>query len=134
MIRKELAIFLVVGGLTVVVDYLSYRSIVWAGLLETDPAKGAGFLTGTVFAYFANRHWTFGTRAHAAGSAWRFVALYALTLVINIYANALILSALSGLPYPVQAAFVIATGLSATLNFLGMKLFVFQNTRPGEAI
>ena len=133
MIRKELAIFLVVGGLTVVVDYLTYRGIVWTGLLETNLAKGAGFLTGTVFAYFANRLWTFGTRAHAAGSAWRFAALYTLTLLINIYANALMLSVLSGLPYPVQAAFVIATGLSATLNFLGMKHFVFVSTRPGEA-
>lgn len=133
MIRKELAIFLVVGGLTVVVDYLTYRSIVWTGLLETNLAKGAGFLTGTVFAYFANRLWTFGTRAHAAGSVWRFAALYTLTLLINIYANALMLSVLSGFPSSVQAAFVITTGLSATLNFLGMKLFVFVNTRLGEA-
>ncbi len=134
MIRKELAIFLLVGGLTVLVDYLTYRGIVWMGLLETSLAKGAGFLTGTVFAYLANRFWTFGTRAHAAGSAWRFVALYTLTLLINIYANALMLSALYGLTYPVQGAFVVATGLSATLNFLGMKHFVFVSTRPGGAI
>jgi hypothetical protein len=33
----------------------------------------------------------------------------------------------------VQTAFVIATGLSATLNFLGMKHFVFIGTRPGTA-
>ena len=133
MIRKELAIFLVVGGLTVMVDYLTYRSIVWTGLLETNLAKGAGFLTGTIFAYFANRLWTFGARVHAAGSAWRFAALYALTLLINIYANALMLSVLTGLAYPVQAAFVIATGLSTTLNFLGMKHFVFVSTQPGRA-
>ena len=133
MIRKELAIFLVVGGLTVLVDYLTYRGIVWTGLLATNLAKGAGFLTGTVFAYFVNRVWTFGTRAHATGSAWRFAALYTLTLLINIYANALMLSFLYGLTDPVQAAFVIATGLSATLNFLGMKHFVFVSTRPGEA-
>ncbi len=133
MIRKEIIIFLVVGGLTVLVDYLIYRGIVWTELLETNLAKGTGFLTGTVFAYFANRLWTFDTRAHAAGSAWRFAALYTLTLLINIYANALMLSVLSGLPYPVQTAFVIATGLSATLNFLGMKHFVFVGTLPGGA-
>lgn len=134
MIRKEFAIFLVVGSLTVVVDYMTYRGIVWTGLLEINLAKGAGFLTGTVFAYFANRIWTFGARAHAAGSAWRFAALYTLTLLINIYANALMLSVLSGIPYPVQVAFVIATGLSATLNFLGMKHFVFITTRSGRAL
>lgn len=133
MIRKELAIFLVVGGLTVLVDYMTYRGIVWTGRLDTKLAKGAGFLTGTFFSYFANRLWTFGTRAHAAGSNWRFAALYALTLLINIYANAVILSVLSGIPYPIQVAFLIATGLSATLNFLGMKHLVFVNTRPGGA-
>lgn len=133
MISKEFAIFLVVGSLTVLVDYLTYRGIVWTGLLETNLAKGGGFLTGTVFAYLANRLWTFGTREHAAGSAWRFAAMYALTLLINIYANELMLSVLSGLPYPVQAAFVIASGLSATLNFLGMKHFIFVSTRPGVA-
>lgn len=133
MIRKELAIFLVVGSLTVLVDYLTYRGIVWTGLLETDLAKGAGFITGTVFAYFANRLWTFGTRTHTAGSTHRFAVLYAVTLLINIDVNSLMLGALTDLPYLVQAAFVIATGISATLNFLGMKYFVFISTRQGGA-
>ena len=60
MIRRELAIFLVVGTLTVVIDFLTYRGLIWAQLLGVDSAKGIGFLTGTVFAYFANRFWTFG--------------------------------------------------------------------------
>jgi putative flippase GtrA len=133
MIRKELTIFLVVGGLAVLVDYLTYSVIIWTGLLGTNLAKGAGFLTGTVLAYFANRLWTFGTLAHAEGNAWRFSALYTLTLFINIYANALILGALTAYPYPLQVAFVIATGLSATLNFFGMKYFVFVNADASRA-
>jgi len=133
MITKELAIFLFVGSLTVMVDYLTYRGIVWTGLLETNLAKGAGFLMGTVFAYFANRLWTFGARAHVVGSAWRFVALYTLTLLVNIYVNLLMLSVLSDLFYPVQVAFVVATGLSATLNFLGMKYFVFVSRRMDKS-
>lgn len=133
MIRKELAIFLVVGVLTIVVDYLIYCGIVWTGLFETNLAKGAGFLTGTVFAYFTNRLWTFGTRANAAGSAWRFAALYTLSLLINVSANALMLNGLSSIPNSVQISFVIATGLSATLNFLGMKHFVFVGTRTEGA-
>jgi hypothetical protein len=44
------------------------------------------------------------------------------------------LSVLSGLSYPVQVAFVIATGLSATLNFLGMKHFVFVSTRMDKIV
>lgn len=133
MIRKELAIFLVVGSLTALVDYLAYRSIVLVGLLETNLAKGVGFLTGTVFAYVANRLWTFGARAHAGGSVVRFAILYGITLLVNIYGNALMLSILYGFSYSVQVAFVIATGLSATLNFLGMKHFVFVGKQPDRA-
>jgi putative flippase GtrA len=55
-----------------------------------------------------------------------------LTLSINVYANSLLLSALTERPYSVQAAFVIATGLSATLNFIGMKYFVFIDKKISE--
>jgi putative flippase GtrA len=94
MIKRELAIFLVVGTLTVMIDFLTYRGLVWAQLLGVDSAKGLGFLTGTVFAYFANRFWTFGHKAHAVGSAWRFIILYSLTLAANVLVNSLLISCL----------------------------------------
>ena len=94
MIKRELAIFLIVGTLTVMIDFLTYRGLVWAQLLGVDSAKGLGFLTGTVFAYFANRFWTFGHKAHAVGSAWRFIILYSLTLVANVQVNSLLITCL----------------------------------------
>ena len=94
MIKRELAIFLIVGTLTVMIDFLTYRGLVWAQLLGVDSAKGLGFLTGTVFAYFANRFWTFGHKAHAVGSAWRFIILYSLTLVANVQVNSLLIACL----------------------------------------
>lgn len=126
MIRRELAVFLVVGSLTVLVDFTTYRGLVaWVGL-NVDAAKGLGFLAGTVFAYFANRHWTFGQHAAPVGSAWRFVLLYAATLAANVGLNAAVLAVLAGSAGAVQWAFLMATGVSATLNFLGMKFFVFK--------
>jgi len=92
MIRRELAIFLIVGTLTVMIDFLTYRGLVWAQLLGVDSAKGLGFLIGTVFAYFANRFWTFGHKAHAVGSAWRFIILYSLTLAANVLVNAFLIT------------------------------------------
>ena len=133
MISKQLIIFLIVGTLTVLVDYLTYLGIVETGLLPINLAKGTGFLSGTVFAYFANRFWTFVARAHASGSVLRFAGLYTLTLLINIYVNALMLTAFIGISYSVQFAFLIATGVSASLNFLGMKHFVFVSTKPQGA-
>jgi putative flippase GtrA len=126
MIKREFGIFLVVGSLTVLIDYLIYHSLVWGQLLTVDVAKGIGFIIGTVFSYFANRFWTFGHKRHAAGSAWRFALLYIITLSTNVATNSLALSMLMALPGSIQFAFLIATAVSATMNFVGMKLFVFK--------
>ena len=95
-----------------------------------DIAKAVGFLAGTLLAYFANRFWTFGHKPSSAGSTWRFVVLYTATLAVNVYINALALDKLASLTAAVQIAFILATGVSATLNFVGMKLFVFRAAPP----
>ena len=126
MIKREAAVFLVVGSLTVLIDFLIYRGLVWTGCLVVDKAKAVGFLTGTTFAYFANKMWTFGHQEHTPGSASRFVILYAITLCANVLVNAGCLELFRTLPFAVTAAFLIATGISAVLNFTGMKWFVFK--------
>jgi putative flippase GtrA len=130
MIGRELGIFLAVGSLTVLIDFLIYQSLIWSQLIGVDEAKGVGFITGTVFAYFANRFWTFGHKRLAAGSAWRFALLYAITLSTNVVINSMALSALITVPGSVQLAFLIATAVSATMNFVGMKSFVFKAASP----
>ena len=126
MIKRELAIFLIVGVSTVLVDFISYRGLIGFQVMEVDMAKAAGFLVGTLFAYFANRFWTFGHKPHVPGSAWRFSALYVSTLGANVLINALALKLLTDVAFAIQIAFLLATGVSACLNFLGMKLFVFK--------
>ncbi len=133
MIKRELGVFLVVGALVVLVDYLTYRALSWWGALSLDAAKAVGFVTGTVFAYFANRFWTFGRRRHVAGSMRRFALLYAFTLSTNVAINALILKVSFGLQGSVQFAFLIATAVSATTNFVGMKSFVFKEVGPSQS-
>jgi putative flippase GtrA len=133
MIKRELALFLIVGALTVLIDFLTYRGLAWSAPVGTDIAKGCGFVVGTVFAYFANRFWTFAHAAPAPGSAWRFGALYLFTLGANVIVNATVLKLLVDSHAPVQLAFLAATGISASLNFLGMKRFVFTTRGVAEA-
>lgn len=133
MIRSEAATFLVVGGVTVVVDFASYTLLqAWIGL-PVAASKGLGFLIGTAFAYFANRHWTFGHKDPAGGSAWRFALLYGITMAFNVLVNAVGLHALHEMAWGKQGAFLLATGVSAFLNFLGMKYLVFRQ-RPGAKL
>ena len=125
MIKRELATFLIVGGLTVLVDFLCYRALIGFDVFDTNMAKATGFLIGTLFAYFANRFWTFGHKPHIPGSAWRFVALYLCTLGANVLVNSYTLKILNNPIKTMQAAFFLATAVSAVLNFIGMKYFVF---------
>ena len=126
MIKRELTTFLVVGVSTVLVDFISYRGLIGFQVMEVNMAKATGFLAGTLFAYFANCFWTFGHKSHMPGSLWRFAALYASTLGANVLINALAIKLLVDMAGGIQLAFLLATGASACLNFLGMKLFVFK--------
>jgi len=132
MIKRELAIFLVVGALTVLVDFVSYRGLIEFEVMAVDMAKATGFLIGTLFAYFANRFWTFGHKPHVPGSAWRFAVLYASTLGANVLINSLALKLFADAVAAISLAFLVATGVSASLNFLGMKFFVFRPSPASE--
>ena len=133
MIRKELATFLIVGASTVLVDYTTYVVLLNCTSMTVDPAKGLGFLVGTAYAYFANRIWTFGHKQTASGSGWRFALLYSLTLSANVLVNAGMLDLTGKWSTGHQLSFFVATGVSAILNFIGMKLYVFQAARPHQA-
>lgn len=125
MIKRELTVFLVVGSLAVLIDFLTYSGLILIQAVSIDMAKASGFIVGTIFAYFANRFWTFGHVPQQPGSSWRFGILYLMTLGANVLVNAFVLKLLAEARAAVQLAFLVATGLSASLNFLGMKWFVF---------
>ena len=126
MIKRELGIFLIVGMLTVLVDYLFYRGLFWIGVTNVPVSKAIGFLSGTLFAYFVNRFWTFGHMSPAPGSWWRFGLLYMGTLGANVMVNSWAHQQFSYTTYSIQLAFFLATSVSASLNFLGMKFLVFK--------
>lgn len=134
MIRRQLSVFLIVGLSAVAVDFVVYRGALWLAPLATSGAKAAGFIAGTVFAYFANRRWTFPDARAGAANVARFACLYAMTLAINVAVNRAVLVALADdVPGALHAGFIVATGMSAALNFLGMKFFVFRPVSRLEA-
>lgn len=135
MMRKQFAIFLIAGSLTVLVDFCIYKLLCHFELVDLVAAKSVGFVAGTLFAYVINRLWTFSQQTSAQGTAGRFVLLYVSTLAVNVFVNSLTLGLLENAPIAnqrVQVAFVFATATSATLNFLGMKFFVFKTANQSE--
>lgn len=131
MIRREASRFLIVGLTTVCIDLCCYSLLAWLGM-SVSPAKALGFVIGALFAYFANKQWTFSTKG-----SWRrfygFASLYGSTFATNVGLNALVIDLLSPADIAFLTAFLIATGTSATLNFLGMKFLIFQ-TIPSSKV
>lgn len=124
MLSLEVRRFLVVGTTTMFVDLAAYQLLLWVGA-PVDPAKAMSFVAGALFAYLANRAYTFRA-VHSAATFLRFWLVYLANLVINVAVNALVLWILAGIPGRIILAFGVATALSALLNFLGMKFFVFR--------
>lgn len=135
-IKRELGIFLIVGLMTVAIDFVLYRSLLHFtpfGTENLNLAKGMSFIGGTLFAYVANRFWTFNRQVIGPGSFSRFIVVYVLGLAANIAVNYIAITYFMdffGIPeYSIILAFLLATSISASLNFIGMKYLVFTQ-RP----
>ena len=119
--------FLVVGALTVAIDLAFYRLTMFTGF-STSSAKTIGFIVGCLFAFVANRTWTFSAKESVSLSEIaKFAAVYGGTLVANVAVNGLVLGLLGNGEPALIVAFLVATAVSAMLNFLGMKFLVFQS-------
>lgn len=119
-INKELKRFLFAGIGAVGTDLGSYYLLL--NFLTHDISKTLSFLLGTVVAYILNKYWTFEKHAKSYKEMCKFTGLYAMTLGANVMTNKLVLE-VSNI---VLLAFLVATGVSTTLNFIGQKWWVFR--------
>jgi putative flippase GtrA len=124
LFNYEAGRFLIIGFITVFLDLLVYFLLINLSV-ETLFSKGISFSIGAIFAYFANRTYTFKSTIKGFLRFVTFLILYLSTLILNVSSNEIILSLLSNDNFALIFAFVIATSLSAVLNFVGMKYVVF---------
>ena len=127
MIKKQLLIFIGIGFFTVCLDYFIYQSLFIFFQLPVNTSKTISFIGGTFFSYFTNKKITFTNKEkHSFFVVTKFIFLYGATLAVNVVANHLMLEVLSNFRYRVLFSFLVATVFSATLNFLGMKTYIFK--------
>ena len=125
LLEREAMRFLIVGGATVLVDLACYFVLINLDY-DTHLSKGISFSTGAVFAYLANSSYTFQESKRNFLKFFIFCLLYLSTLIVNIFTNETILELMDRTNISFVLAFILATVLSATLNFIGMKYYVFQ--------
>ena len=127
-IPKSLLRFLITGSLTVGVDAVVYIVLLWSGL-GINLAKALGLAAATIFAYFVNRSWTFVAPHRGLRQFIAFLILYASAIGLNVGANYGVVVMLGYGRQSLILAYFVATALSATWNYLGMRYFVFRPER-----
>lgn len=119
-IKKEIKRFLVAGFSAVGTDLATYYILL--NFFNTDIAKAVSFFLGTIVAFIINKYWTFEKHEKSYTEIVKFGLLYSLTLGVNVMTNKIVLDMFS----ITILAFLIATGVSTVLNFIGQKWWVFR--------
>jgi len=125
IISKQIKYFLIIGLATVLIDYSTYRSLIFFES-NISLAKSIGFALGAIFSFVANRNITFKVKNDFFGHLIKFSLLYFTSMVFNVFVNGISLGLLTNSIFKVQISFVFATFISATINFVGMKYLVFK--------
>jgi putative flippase GtrA len=117
--------FLVTGGFAAIVDFGLYMLLNDAFRVQLDLAKMISFIAGTTTAYLINRRWTF----QAPPSTARFIAvcaLYALTFLVQVGINHILVASLDDTSWRKLIAFVIAQGTATVINFVVQRTVIFR--------
>ena len=103
-------------------NYIFLTNYILLNFLSYDVSKAISFLFGAIVAFIMNKYWTFENYEKSYKEVLQFGVLYGISLTANVVANKLVLEYTS----LILLAFLVATGISMTLNFLGQKFFVFK--------
>jgi len=140
-LKKQLVKFTLIGLLAVSVDLLCYFILLYTipdKLFQTigneAVSKSISFMCGMTVTYFFNKFWTWKKKDRSGKRVFNFAVLYGIALLINVGSNSAFLYILYqyrnlfDLPFKYFIAFVGASGLSASVSFMGQKFWVFKTS------
>ena len=120
----EIFRFLIVGGIAVVIDGVCYALMVRTVGLEHGFSKRLSFVFGSIWAFFANKHYTFTSSAPLG----REIILFALLYLSSFLANGWVHDITWKISSKDWLSFLSATVTSTVINFLGQKFIVFRKS------
>ena len=122
--NREIIKFIVVGVLAVLIDGTTYALMVRAIGFDHGLSKRVSFILGSIWAFFAQKHYTFNSPAPAR----KEIVLFSILYITTYYLNGLI----HDLTWEVSAldwlSFLTATATSTVINYLGQKFVVFHKS------
>lgn len=129
---KRFALFVGIGGISSLIQFLLLIIFVETRLLTEVPASAAGYVLSSLFNYWANYRFTFkSTRSHTEAFP-RFIVAVGIGLLCNTLLFASLLWLFDNyLPIPwienYLVAQFIATGITVFINFAVQKIWIYRN-------
>ena len=133
---KELIVYIVIGGLTTVVDWLVFALMdlilpqFGGAFFERFPNAveySVAWAAAVVFAYFTNKYLVFEAQGRSFAEFCKFVLSRVLTLAVSLAGDALLCGVLDMNKY--LAKLIIAV-VVVILNYITSKLLVFTKKKP----
>ena len=128
--RRSIA-YLIVGAWNTLFGYVVFALLYFMlqAHLHVDAILLLSYLLATANAYIGYRYVVFRSTRSVGRELRRFVAVYAVTLAVNLVVLPLALHLLPWNVYIVQGLF---TGIVVVLSYLGHKHFTFRSDASGQ--
>ncbi|MBI4407875.1 MAG: GtrA family protein [Candidatus Kerfeldbacteria bacterium] len=126
MMMRQALKFIVVGGISTVVNYTVFFLSYHYGQINYLVASAIGYVIGLSLSYLLNASWTFRQQStpHLIGNQTvRFITIYVCSLVMSL---GLIYLLVHWLGMDPRVANIIAISQTTITNFLGCKYYVFK--------
>lgn len=129
---KRFALFIGIGGLSTMIQFLLLILFVESRLLPEVSASVSGYILSSFFNYWANYRYTFNSRSNHRETYPKFVVAVAIGLSANTALFAAFLFLFDHyLPLPLVEHYLVAqtlaTGVTVVLNFCVHKFWIYRN-------
>ena len=118
----EIYKFIIIGIIAVSIDAFVYFLLGNFEFFSYEISKRISFICGAVFAFFFNRSYVFQIKHKNISQILGFSILYFTSFFCNAFSHDFVLNKL-GIPF---VAFIFATAISTTINYLGQKFIIFK--------
>lgn len=118
--------FMLVGASNFLVSFATFNLMLLVlpgGIYEVAASQLISYAVGTVWSFFWNRRFTFGSDAHAGRQAVRFVALQA---ALAVSSSALISHCVHGLGLSPRPAWFAVMAVVTVVNYALCRWWVFR--------
>ncbi len=124
--KSKINRFIIVGIVSVLIDFIVYYILLTLNY-NISFAKSIGFISGAFFSYQFNRKWTFNIKTINSMQIITFIFVYLSGLGLNVLSNNFIFFLVNPIhSLAIYISFLLSTSISASYNYIGMKMLVFR--------